>query len=86
MQEPLKREVRNVYIHEAIQATTAKLPCVTRRRWDRLSKEPMGGIKIQPTNSPDGCIIESDVNKGIRRIWQPTTADLVADDWEPVRL
>lgn len=75
-----------MHIHEAIQATTVKTPCITRSKWNRYAKKPAGGIKIQPTNSPDGCIIESDVDEGIRRIWQPTAADLVADDWETVGL
>lgn len=74
-----------MYIHEAIQATTISKSCITRKSWSRLSKDPHGGVKIQPTNSPDCCIVESDVSKGIFRIWQPTAADLVADDWEVVR-
>lgn len=73
-------------IHEAIKATDAARPCITRKSWARLSKEPSGGIKVQPTNSPDGCIIESDVDKKNRRSWKPTAEDLTADDWEPVRL
>lgn len=74
-----------MYIHEAVQAITIGKPCITRRNWSRLSREGNGGIKIYPTNSPDCCIVESDVSKGIFRIWQPTAEDLAADDWEVVR-
>lgn len=75
-----------MYIHEAIQATTLQKPCIARESWFRFSSKPTGGVTIQPTDSPDGCIVESDVLEGVRRIWQPTAADLVADDWKTVRL
>lgn len=68
-------------IHEAIRSTTVHAPCIARISWDRLSQAPHGGIKLQPTDSPDGCIIISDVKDGRRRGWQPTAADLIADDW-----
>lgn len=75
-----------MFIHEAINATTVRQPCIARRAWNRFSKTPGSGVKIQPTNSPDGCIIESDVDRKTRRSWQPTAGDLVAEDWEPVGL
>ena len=74
-----------MYIHEAVQSTSLKHPYITRSSWDRLSPEPSGGIKIMPTDSPDGCIVISDVKDGRRRGWQPTAADLAANDWQPVR-
>lgn len=70
-----------MYIHEAIQARTREKPFIRRQGWFRLSPFPCGGIKLQPTNSPDGCIIESDVDKKNRRSWIPTAEDLTADDW-----
>ncbi len=75
-------------IQEAIKAAQdafPSMPCITRQSWRRWSKTP-GGVKIQPTDSPDGCIIESDVDKENRRRWNPTAADLLADDWVPTRL
>jgi hypothetical protein len=57
---------------------------ITRKKWIRLSPAPDGGIRIQPTNSPDGCIVISDVEHGMRHGWQPTAEDLTADDWEIV--
>ena len=76
-----------MYIHEAIQAMTMEKPCIARRSWGRWNKGlPSSGVRIQPTNSPDCCIIESDAASFHLRGWQPTKDDLVADDWEPVRL
>lgn len=73
-----------MYIHEAIAATTLKYNCITRKKWHRISPIIGGGIRIQPTNSPDGCIVISDVEHGMRHGWQPTAEDLAADDWEIV--
>lgn len=73
-------------IHEAVLATNPEYPCIKRESWVRYSTTRSGGIKIQPTNSPDGCIIESDVNEKRRPGWQPTAADLIADDWIVVSL
>ena len=75
-----------MYIHEAIMATNIKYPCIARETWARLSLTPCGGIKIQPTNSPDGCILISDARGGLLHGWQPTAADLIADDWKVVTL
>lgn len=74
-----------MFIHEAIQSVTLRTPYISRTSWDRLSPEPFGGIKIMPTDSPDCCIIVSDVDEKRRRGWRPTAADLAADDWWPVR-
>ena len=75
-----------MYIHEAVKELTVKKPYITRKSWARWSRELHGGIKLQPTNSPDGCIIESDVDKKNRRSWNPTAEDLAADDWIAVGL
>ena len=76
-----------MYIHEAIMATNIKYPCITREAWARLSLVPYSdGIKLQPTNSPDGCILISDARGGLIHGWQPTAADLIADDWKIARL
>ena len=72
-----------MYIHEALQQLTIEKPYIRRQSWARWSNEfPGRGVCIQPTNSPDGCIVESDVDKGDRRRWNPTADDLIADDWE----
>jgi len=73
-----------VFINEAIQKASPRIPYIRRKSWARLS-EIFGskGVRIQLTNSPDGCIIESDVEKENRRRWVPTAEDLVAEDWEP---
>lgn len=72
-----------MYIHEAIKARTVEAPYITRRKWrDEFSDWRAADIKLQPTNSPDCCIVESKVNRSPCRGWQPTAEDLLADDWE----
>ena len=74
-------------IHEAIITRTPEKPFIRRRAWSYLTSKPVAAvIKIQPTDSPDGCIIESVAAKSPRYGWQPTAGDLVADDWETVGL
>lgn len=72
-----------MFISEAIQATTAQCPYITRKAWDRItSKACDAAVKIQPTDSPDRCIL---ISVSLRdSIWQPCAADLIADDWEIV--
>lgn len=71
-----------MHIHEAINATTPHEPFITRAIWARVTSKPCGAaVKVQPTNSPDCCIIESIINKAPCRGWQPTAEDLTADDW-----
>lgn len=74
-----------MHIHEAIAATTRQEPFITRKAWEYITSKPCAcAIKIQPTNSPDGCIVES-VNSAIPICgWQPTAEDLTADDWYSV--
>lgn len=69
-----------MYIHEAIKARTADKPFVTRREWgDAFGAR--AGVKLLPTHSPDGMVVESRATKDPQRGWQPTAGDLVADDW-----
>lgn len=75
-----------MYIHEAILATNKQKPFIRRRSWAYLTSRPVHSVKIQPTNSPDGCVIESVTKNSPRHGWQPMEGDLVADDWEPVGL
>lgn len=74
-----------VNIHEAIMARTHEKPYITRRDWGYITVNPVAvSIKILPTNSPDGCVVESVSTEGPRRGWQPTAGDLAAEDWETV--
>ncbi|WP_071428248.1 Thoeris anti-defense Tad2 family protein [Merdimmobilis hominis] len=72
-----------MYIHEAVASCGLEKPFITRKRWMYLTPNPCKGapVKIQPTNSPDGCIVESVTGKIPHRRWTPTAEDLVADDW-----
>ena len=67
-------------IYEAIQSIDMEHPYITRKSWnaDILHDHPMI-FKIQPTNSPDCCIMYGVGKPGPR--WSPAKADLVADDW-----
>ena len=74
-----------MYIQEAIRAMTMDRPYITRMAWARITSEPCSAaVKIQPTNSPDCCIVKSVAAKGPCRGWEPTAGDLAADDWEVV--
>lgn len=68
-------------LHEAIAARTMDKNGVTRKSWD------IPGSKfrtaILPTETPDCCIVCSNVNRSPYRGWQPTLEDLTADDWIP---
>lgn len=70
-----------MYIQEAIKARIAGMPFISRKKWrDELSTWRARNIKIEPTDSPDCCIIRSKINSP-HRGWQPTMEDLTADDW-----
>lgn len=77
-------------ICEALRARTAAKPGIRRRAWDYQltvgnEKRPMvmkATFRIIPTNTPDGCLIDSLTDTGLRAGWSPTAADLLADDWE----
>ena len=76
-----------MYIHEAINARTAQKPFITRKARSCLTDNPCSAaIKIQPTNSPGGCILHSEFIVNQQPCWPPRLEDLIADDWEPVGL
>lgn len=77
-------------IYEAMQARTRVQPAIRRRAWDYWlmvgnEKRPMvmrPKYRIIPTNTPEGCLIDSLTNTTLLAGWSPTEADLLADDWE----
>lgn len=75
-------------IQEAIMSTTKNKPFITRHSWRHIvTSEPVTApFIIQPTNTPDGCILYNAATKNIRPGWQPRTDDLIADDWEPTAM
>ena len=76
-----------MFIHEAILSRTLGKPCIRRRAWGYSTSSPVNApVKIQPTDSPDGCVIISTSRKAPCCGWQPTAGDLMADDWEIVGL
>lgn len=69
-------------IQEAIKSRTVEKPFITREKWHgEFSTWRAADIKIQPTDSPDCCIIESKAHRSPYRGWQPMAEDLLADDW-----
>lgn len=77
-----------VYIHEAIKATSKRKPFITRRAWGGIvtNEAHKTAIKIQPTDTPAGCVVVSEVTKDLRPGWTPRAEDLAADDWDAVSL
>lgn len=74
-----------MHIHEAIAQATPQRAYVRRKAWAYITDTPCSAaIKIQPTNSPDGCIVVSQSAENPRFGWQPREEDLAADDWETV--
>lgn len=70
-------------IHEAMKARTEQRPFLTRGAWGGLIlNEPHSQVHIQPTNTPDCCIVFSPIQKSPRRGWEPAAEDLLAEDWE----
>lgn len=77
-------------IGEALRARTNLKPGIRREAWDYPltvgnEKQQMTTqikFRIIPTNTPDGCLIDSLTDAGLRAGWSPTVADLLADDWE----
>lgn len=75
-----------MFIHDAIAATDAKAPFVTRKAWHH--KYPADYRKASGTHprvilsdAPGGCRILHPLD-GSAAPWVPSKADLVADDWE----
>ena len=82
-----RKEKIAIFIHEAVAMAQKRFGYITRESWLYTTSKPcMVPIKIQPTNSPDGCIIESESAKEPRFGWQPKAEDLVAEDWEVISL
>lgn len=74
-------------ICEATKACTEERPYIRRRSWDYIATVfATASVKILPTNSPDGCIVESVTENSPRPGWRPMAGDLLADDWETVGL
>ncbi len=77
-------------IYEAMQARTRVQPAIRRKAWDywltvgnekhAMVRRPR--FRIIPTNTPDGCLMDSLTNATLQAGWSPTEADLLADDWE----
>ena len=63
-----------MYIREAIRKAQSDKKYVARKPMVEI------GIKIQPTNGPDCCVI-SKKGKSPAPRWQPGAEDLMADDW-----
>ena len=69
-----------MYIHEATTQAMAE-----GRRMMRMSGPFRNFIRIRPTNTPDGCFLETTCSKKrTLRGWEPDADDLMADDWEVV--
>ena len=74
-----------MYIHEAINARSAEKPHITRLSWTyTLDGFKVLPISINPTDTPDGCVLVTRASRTPCRGWQPRAEDLAADDWEPV--
>lgn len=73
-------------IYQAMAAVSKRTPFITRAAWRGVvTAEPVRWvIKIQPTNTPSGCIVHDEATKILRPGWQPRAEDLMADDWETV--
>lgn len=70
-------------IAEAMRSRTNEKPFITRAAWKHTNK--MTGeilqMLIDPTNTPDCCVVYSKISTGPRRRWNPKAEDLSADDW-----
>lgn len=66
-----------MYINEAVRKALSQKKYIARKLMADI------GIKIQPTNSLDCCVI-SKTDKSPAPRWQPSAEDLVADDWSVV--
>ena len=77
-----------MYIYEAIAARTREKPYIARKDWGYVVEgdhiRPGYAVKLNPTNTPDLCVVISKTS-GMTRGWEPSAADLTADDWITVR-
>lgn len=66
-------------IRTAILSRTDAEHCITRQSWvNQMGSE--AAPRIDPTNTPDCCLISSPYARKARG-WQPTLEDLTAADW-----
>ena len=69
-------------IYEAAQACSVKYPFMTRATWRKVvSTEMEDSVKIQPTDTPEGCLFYGLSQKAPIAGWQPRKEDLLATDW-----
>lgn len=82
-----KKEVeRKMNIFEAIKARTREQPFITREAWEKvILSNGESSIYIQPTDTPEGCLLYGPSKRGPRGGWTPAEGDLIAQDWKPVR-
>lgn len=74
-----------MYIHEAIEARTERMPLISRKSWAGnayISDMPECWVCL--SNLPEGCTFVSDHGGAMREGWIPSQDDLIANDWEPV--
>lgn len=67
-----------MFIQEAVEARTNEKPYITRVAWGYAD---WANLKIQPTNTPDCCVLITKSARRPVRGWQPQMTDLIADDW-----
>lgn len=69
-------------IYEAVQACSVRHPFMTRSAWLKLVVSEMeDSVKIQPTDTPEGCLFYGLSQKAPIPGWQPRKEDLLATDW-----
>lgn len=74
-----------MFLHEAILKTTKEKPFLARKKWSKTVLDSGSHpICIQPTDSPDGCLLYGPSQKRPHRRWWPMADDLMASDWETV--
>ena len=71
-----------MYIHEAVATALERNACIMRKSWNHVTSKPCdAAIKIWPTNTPDGCIVESVTINNLYSGWKPRAEDVTANDW-----
>lgn len=57
-------------LHEALAERSRKEPYLTRAKWLYVTDHPATcAVKLNPTNSPDGCIVISETKEALRGGW-----------------
>lgn len=73
-------------IVEAMKARDRYHPFITRKVWlNVVSDTAEPALRIQPTDTPEGCLFYGLTKKTPAAGWQPRAEDLLADDWMPTR-